>query len=126
MANQPIPTNLRGKTITFSPPAGHVIGDAGAVVTPKPRQIWTASDTPLRVVVRNISPNGIGMLISYDSAGLMQDQTAPQNAYVLPAGTSDTFVLLPGESLYAMTPGPVSGMICAIINVAFPFEIKGA
>lgn len=117
-------TPQRGKTATTGVPAAHVAGDGGIVRTPAPITLHTASDTPLRVVVRNISALGQQVIISYDNTGLQEDQAFPQNAYVLPAGTSDTFVLLPGESLYCITPGAVGGQISYIVNVAFPFEIK--
>jgi hypothetical protein len=90
-----------------------------------PILIYTAAKTPLRLLVRNISANGLGILISYDRAVLeLGESIAPAGSYTLPAGTSDVFPLMPNESLYAVSPNAVPGLLSYAVSVAFPFDVK--
>ena len=89
-----------------------------------PRGVFQAGKYPMRVVVRNISPNGVGVLLSYSSSAVQEGTATPANAFLLPAGTSETFVLLPREALYTSSPNAGAGLLSVIASVAFPFEVK--
>ncbi len=89
--------------------------------------IYKAGDVPLRVVIRNISSNGLNVLISYDNQSLQQNPlpVMPAGTFTLPPGVSEIFPLMPGESLYGASPNLAQdGLISYIVSVAFPFEVK--
>jgi hypothetical protein len=89
-----------------------------------PALVWKAGKQPLRVLVRNISPMGRNVFLTYAITTLAPGQTSPANSFTLPPGVSEVFTLLPDESLYASTTGMDPGQISIAVSVAFPFEIK--
>ena len=87
-----------------------------------PGLIAKAADQPLRVVVRNISDDGMNVLISYDNPTLQTGEVTPQRSFTLPPGTSEVFPLMPGETLVGSSPNGSGAPVSIIVTVAFPFE----
>jgi hypothetical protein len=101
---------------SFAVPSVTTTDDVG-----KPALVVQATKTPLRVVVRNISL-GSTVLLAHDGSAL---QSAPAFAgvYNLPAGQSDIFVVMPGQKLFAATPG-ANGQISVAISEAIPVDTR--
>lgn len=80
---------------------GGVYGGGGAAVI----QIADAGEIgPIRVLVRNISV-GINVNIAYDREALVALPLTDGETFVLPAGFSEEFVVMPRQRLFAGTAG---------------------
>lgn len=88
-----------------------------------PTLLAAAADTgpergPLRVLVRN---NSVGQyIVLADSANALQNMPAAPEAYKLPAGASDEFILAPGSKLFAASPGVGAEVSVAINDYVIP------
>lgn len=88
-----------------------IIGDSNPAV------LYRAAVRPLRVVVRNTG--GTAVLLAYESAALSNLGTA--GTYLLPAGKSDTFVIMPKQSMLAASVG-AAGQVSIAVSTAIPFS----
>ncbi len=100
--------------------------DSGTTPAANPALVYQATKIPLRVVVRNISSLGRNVLLSYAKNAISNGELNPQASFTLPPGASETFALLPGETLYAATVGLDPALISIAVSVAFPFEVHPA
>lgn len=100
-----------------------VTTDTGAT-NRNPTLLYKATNVPMRIVVRNMSPMGLVANLAYDNTTLQPGDFNAQNAYQLPSGASDVFVLLPGEQLYAASPNTFDCILSIAWSVAFPFDVK--
>jgi hypothetical protein len=87
-----------------------------------PATITQATDVPFRVVVRNVGGNLV--FLAHDSATLTSAPVAA-NAYQLPPGQSETFVLNVKQGLFAAAQGG-GGLISVAISEAMPSHSMGA
>lgn len=95
---------MESRAETISPPVVNPSPDFGAVPANNIAvTIAQSQERWLRVLVRNVSPNGGDVFLAYDDAQSLQNVPIGSNVYVLPAGASDTFVLSPRQKLYAVT-----------------------
>lgn len=76
----------------------------------------TAADVPLRVVVRNIG--SVSMVIAHTSNALAKVGAAT-DVYLLPPDRDATFVLAPGQGLFAAGIG-LNGRACIAVSEAIP------
>ena len=97
-------------------------------VTPEgiatPALLVQAGETPLRVIVRNVSTLGATISLSYEASSVT---VIPLSAgtFTLPPDASEVFVLMPGQKLYAAT-NSIGGQGRASVGVspAIPLELK--
>jgi len=87
----------------------------------QPVILGQASKVPLRILVRNISFGGVDVQIAFEAQVLNMEGGA--QSFTLPAGTSESFVLAPGQKLFAATRG-VNGKVCCAVSDALPIDIK--
>jgi hypothetical protein len=87
----------------------------------QPALMANANKTPLRVLVRNISFGGVDVQIAFEAQVLNMEGGA--QSFTLPAGTSESFVLAPGQKLFAATRG-VNAKVCCAVSDALPLDIK--
>ena len=81
-----------------------------------PATLYRAVNRPLRVVVRN--SGGALILISYDASAL-QNIGSFAGTFRLPQGASETFVLMPKQSLLAAATG-AGGIASIAVSEALP------
>lgn len=86
------------------------------VGAPNPGLAAKAAQVPLRVLVRNSGP--ILVLLAHDQ-GTLQNTPVSANAFPLPPDKDYTFVLVPGQALYAAGFG-AGGQIAVAISEAIP------
>jgi hypothetical protein len=77
--------------------------------TQNPATLMKAAGVPLRVVVRNFGPNNA--LLAHD-VGTLSNIPVFANAWIIPINKEDTFVLAPGQALYAVGIG--TGVIISV------------
>jgi hypothetical protein len=83
-----------------------------------------AGKTPLRALVRNISAQAAEIVLAYDDATTVQDPPISNgNSYTLSAGQADTFMLAPGQKLYAGSTS-AGARVCVAISEALPIDHK--
>lgn len=75
-------------------------------------------DRPRRALVRNSGT--VPLRLFFDSAN--GNDVASSGIYILPAGQSDTFILAPKQSLYAVAVG-ATGLASVHSSDALPFEV---
>lgn len=100
------------------------LGDTGS---PTPNTtalaVTEARQRPLRVLCRNVSPDGGNIFISDDQQSL-QNNPGGSNAFVLPAGASEVFVLAPLQRLFCATT--TSGALMSVsVSQALPVDEDG-
>lgn len=105
------------KTVTVPTMAGDMVnnndpGPAGIAYDPKR---W------LRVLVRNLSADGIDVVLATDSSDLRQIPLGG-NTFTLPSGTSEVIPLAPGQKLYAAS-ATSGALISVAISDALPADI---
>jgi hypothetical protein len=83
-----------------------------------PATLTKAAKIPLRVVVRNTGPNLV--LLAHD-AGTLSNAPATANTFKLFPPFEDTYVLAPGEGLYAVSIG-AGGEVSVAISEALPIS----
>lgn len=81
-----------------------------------PATLYRANDRPLRVVVRN--SGGALLLVSYDATAL-QALGSFAGTFRLGIGQSETFVLMPKQSLLAAATG-AGGIASIAVSEALP------
>jgi hypothetical protein len=81
-----------------------------------------AATIPLRIVVRNYGPSNA--ILSHDP-GTLSNIPVFANAWILPISKEDTFVLAPGQGLYAVGVG-VGVIISIASSEAIPIKHGGA
>lgn len=87
------------------------------ITTKSPATLAHASETPLRVLVRNVGGNDIFMAHNTNEltqAGLVS------GVYQLPAGQEDVIVLAPKQAIYASGQGAAGRVSVAISEVIPP------
>lgn len=102
--------------------AGGPVDGAGTPGSPRPTTAAQASTTWQRVVVRNVS-FGVTVWLSHESSGL-QINPVGGDTFELPAGCVDTFVLAPGQKLFAIAGG-TGAKISIATSDALPLDIPG-
>jgi hypothetical protein len=83
-----------------------------------PATLMKAALAPLRVVVRNIGP---GAAVLAHDPGTLSNVLGIANTFTLPQDREDTFVLAPGQGIYAVGQG-VGIVLCLAISEAIPLE----
>jgi hypothetical protein len=91
------------------------------VGTTTPGIVATATNAPLRVLVRNVGP--ALCFLSYETESLANPGGPSTGTYRLPAGKSDIFVLAPAQSLYTVAAGP-GGLLTIAESEAFPVVLN--
>lgn len=81
-----------------------------------PAILYRAAERPLRVVVRNAG--GATIVLAYDSTPL-RVQSPMADSFRLPAGQSETFVLMPKQALAAVAIG-AGGIVSIAVSEALP------
>ena len=81
-----------------------------------PAILTRAADRPLRVLVRNVG--GALIAIAYDANALAAAGPVA-DTFRLPAGTSETFVLMPQQALLAAGIG-AGGLVSLAVSEALP------
>lgn len=89
-----------------------------AVPTQNPVGFVRAGQVPVRVVVRNTS--GVPLRLSFEASSLAPI-AASVDIFMLPVGTSETFVLAPNQLLYAVALG-AGGQLSYASSDALPFS----
>lgn len=83
-----------------------------------PATLFKAAGAPMRVVVRNTGPN---LLFIAHDIGVLQAAPAFAGTYRLLAGLSETFVLAPGQGLFAACVG-LAGQASIAASEALPIH----
>lgn len=81
-----------------------------------PATLFYADKVPMRVVVRNVG--GALLLIAHDSNTLQQGAIVA-NAFRLPSGDSEVFVLAPKQGIFAASAG-AGGQASIAVSEAIP------
>lgn len=89
-----------------------------------PRTVAQANKVPLRVVVHNTSFGGADAILAFDAATL-QVALPTANAFRLQAGKSETFVLAPGQRLFAVSPSS-DCLISIHVSESWPEQALGS
>jgi hypothetical protein len=89
--------------------------------TDNPATLAKAAQIPLRVVVRNTGPNLV--LVAHDSGTLMNTPVTANAFKIPPVIGEDTFVLAPGEGLFAVAIG-IGGEVSVAISEALPIKLE--
>jgi hypothetical protein len=84
------------------------------VIGQDPSTLFKAAGKPVRVVVRNVG--GSLLHIAYESTTLNNSQVIA-NAFRLPPGASEVFVLMPKQGLYAGAAG-AGGQVSIAVSEA--------
>lgn len=87
-----------------------------ALTNQSPALIAHANALPVRVVVRNVG--GVTVLVALISAQL-SNVGATSGCFMIPPGFEETFVLAPGQDLYAVATGATSRVSVAVSD-AYP------
>ena len=91
-----------------------------AVGTTTPGIVATAAGAPLRVLIRNVGP--VLVFLAHETENLANPGGPSTGVYRLPAADSDTFVLAPHQSVYAVSAG-VGGLLTIAGSEAYPVEL---
>jgi hypothetical protein len=83
-----------------------------------PSTLAKAAEVPLRVVVRNFGP---GNAILAHDPGTLSNLPVFANAWIIPVDKEDTFVLAPGQGIYAVGIGE-GNILSVAISEAFPIK----
>lgn len=99
------------------PPANSIVNTVSVAAqgTP-PAVLYRATQKPLRVVVRN--SGGTLLLIAYEATALTVNNPMA-DTFRLPVGASETFVLMPQQSLLAAAVG-AGGVASIAASEALP------
>ena len=87
----------------------------------QPAILAQASNTPLRALIRNVSFGGVAVQIAFEASTLIMEGGA--QTFELPSGTSESFVLAPGQKIFAASRGANAKVSCAVSD-ALPIDIK--
>jgi hypothetical protein len=103
------------------PPADSLVNTVsvpaqGAGTNNNPATLYRAADRPLRVVVRNTG--AATLLIAHDTTAL-QVEAPLAGTFRLPVGASETYVLMPRQSLVAASIG-AGGVASIAVSEALP------
>ncbi len=85
-----------------------------------PAVVTTATDRPIRVLMRNTGP--VPVFVAGSSSDLQVAGGAVSAVYRLPPGLSDTFVIAPKQTLYVAGVG-VGSEVCVSVSEAYPTEV---
>ena len=98
----------------------------------EPSVLCQGGKVPLRVLVRNLGDPTANefIVLSYDAATLSNPGSggaapAPPggNTYHLPGGQSDAFIVMPGESIYAVSLSGAGFVMCSwAVSEALPHD----
>ncbi len=77
--------------------------------------VCKAALVPLRALIRNIGP--VGVFLAYSGSELQGSTFA--GVFLLPAGASESFLLVPQQGIYAVSQG-AGGRVCYATSEAIP------
>jgi hypothetical protein len=86
-----------------------------------PATLYIATDTPLRIVVRNVGP--AVLFLAFDSADLASLTPGLAGQFQLPPDRSEVFVLAPKQGIYAVSFGG-KGIVSFSVSEAFPQALE--